>query len=200
MRHRDERYVAALREAIIESETGEVGSKEKLHAAMLSDQNIGQAKDPKRRMQLALTKFEQKIRRPDVRAALRDVYADLVGFTPQEAAMLHVKHIRGKLYKEQAVNVKDRFGNTTVEVRKVRIPPSFAALRAYQQMTFPEPPREVHTRSEHLHATVKMNLGEPIETMQRAIGEMATNDPRTGYDETTVIDDEGDEENEEDEE
>jgi len=184
-------------------ETGKLDDETKLRAAMLADQNINTAKDPKRRRQLALSKFEQKIRRPDVRAALRDVFDDLVDFTPEEAARLHVKHIRGGFKKQQLIRVKDAEGNEAIEVHSVRVPPSFAALAAYQKMTWPEPPKEIHTRNEHLHATVRMNLAEPIETSQRAIGEMPTNDPRTGYVEDAIGDDDddaGDDDEDEDEE
>jgi hypothetical protein len=97
-----------------------------------------------------LNLVRKKLRQPDIRAALSDAFA-AVGFTPLDALVMHVAHIRGF---ERTVVIEDADGGSHTEV--VCEKPSYQALRDYESFAFPKAPdeRRVRVQSENVHVNV----------------------------------------------
>ena len=173
MRQRDEIWVKELTAQLA---AGEVLEAAKLAAAIAADRNIANTIDPGRQMQLAESKYQAVLRRPGVREAIQEVYEQFVNFSPIEAHQLHVSHMRGALTKQVVSKVlvyKDgKPSHQETVVNDVLIPPSWAALKTYLDLTMPKPP--IRVQGEHIHGFVngpKPPAGTTApETQPRTVG------------------------------
>lgn len=144
MRERDRIWLDVFMEAV--GQSGEVTNQEKYLAAVASDRTIAKTKTQKRQQTMANARFEVMVRKPEVRQAMREAFADVADFGPSEALGLLADHIRGRLKREVVVDGA---------VIELSVPPSLPALKVYLDMTIPAPVKEVHTRNEHLHASIR---------------------------------------------
>lgn len=107
------------------------------YGATLSDESV-------------LKKVRQKLEQPDIRRAIRDVYA-MRGLDEAQAVDIHIAHILGM--KREVI---DKDG----QVVTVQDPPNYAALKDYQKMTLPQEPRRVQVDSRSVNVHVQSD--EPI--------------------------------------
>jgi hypothetical protein len=84
--------------------------------------------NPSRKRALAIV--DKKLRNPNIRQALADVYQGVADFTIGDAVELHVGHIRG--LRHRAI-YKDGSERDVIEK------PSWPALKAYEDLVFPQP-------------------------------------------------------------
>lgn len=85
--------------------------------------------------------IERKLRNPDIRKALADVYQSVGDFSIADAIVKHVEHINGVEY-DKVVRRKD--GHDWVEaVERVHDKPSYAALKDFLSMTLPMPAKKL---------------------------------------------------------
>jgi hypothetical protein len=150
-------------EAIVEEvvRAGGVTDKAKIAAAARTWSTIAVMK-PDLQKKHALAKFNQYMRRSDVRENCRDAFA-LVGFDIVDAMEMLKKHIKGEVRKQ--VLTKDG------RVRSIKEPPSLPALQTYLKLAMPEAAQRV--QSEVLHARVNLNEMRAAEPMSapRVVGD-----------------------------
>ena len=100
-------------------------------------------------------KMEAFLQLPDIKQALRNVYAE-VGFELPDALELHIKHMKGEF--------TDKDGDP--------IPPSYAALKDYIAMVTPKEPKRMHVLTARVNAPREVRTdGSPPPMSSRAIGE-----------------------------
>lgn len=163
MRKRDQQFVQALLERVA---AGNELTDDVLIDAYSTSHCMPYGADPNYSPTLrrfALGAVKQKLRKPDIREALRDVY-EVAGFDLIEGLELQLKHVRGELEKEV---IKDG-------VRyKVKMPPNYAALRDIQKLIMPQPATKVEVAGKHMHAHVTLGGPSPA-IIPRSIADTAT--------------------------
>jgi hypothetical protein len=161
-RERDRNFTAALIEGLARN-GGEVTDSVLLEAAQRAWKPPYHTTAPTARRML-IDKAKQTLNLATVSAAIAEFYGVEAKFTPQQAAKLHVAHIKGLTYKKTVI-LED---GSTVEV-KVKDKPSYEALRDFQKMVMPKEPKQINIdqRSMSFRANIPYNPPEidasPIE-------------------------------------
>jgi hypothetical protein len=88
----------------------------------------------------ALRKGQALIDRPNVMKGIEILFAQ-EGFSPQDAALTHIDHIKGIEY-DKAFQTKDG-----IEVQRVKDKPNYQALKDYWLLTTPRAPTRLEVRS-----------------------------------------------------
>lgn len=108
-----------------------------------------------------------KMRQPDICQALEDVYA-VSGFTLEDAVKTHIGHIKGEHTKQTVVDG---------EVMELRIPPSWAALAAYQKMVLPAQANKVQIEHSNMNEMLRTIDQEDGSLGHRTVGEIIDVEP-----------------------
>lgn len=111
-------------------------------------------------------KMEAFLSLPDIKQALRNVYAE-VGFELPEAIETHIKHIRGYEVEQQQVTKEGLVVDYTETV-----PPNYAALKDYIAMVTPREPKRVNVLTARANPdAVKRTDGSAPPMAPRFVGE-----------------------------
>lgn len=102
---------------------------------------------------------------PNFRRAIGAMY-EARGFTDLEAVDLHIAHIRG-IEREQLTKTGD--------VVTVKAPPNYQALKDYQAMRFPQPPKKLEVG--FTPASAAGMFDNPSEIKARALGPAVVENP-----------------------
>ena len=102
---------------------------------------------------LALQKGKQKLQMDRIGAAIAEVYGIAASFTLDDALLLHVRHIKGELTKEQMTPAG--------EIVSIQIPPSYAALKDYLKMVLPAAPKQVQIDQRTIVARMSFDGVQP---------------------------------------
>ena len=111
----------------------------------------------------ALAIVRKKLRNPNIRRALQDVYQGVADFSVIKAISKHVEHIEGAEYEKTFVTK-----NGEVIKETVRDKPSWPALKAYLEMALPQPAKKVQMDITAHHGQSMLSDVPPIEA--RALG------------------------------
>lgn len=113
-----------------------------------------------------LRKGRQKLGLSKIREGIASFYELTADFSLEEAAALHVAHIRGGLkYREQVI---DKEG--VVHTLEHELPPSYPALKEFMKYTV-EPPKQTENKNFNLNANVESGPYQQPEIGAREIGE-----------------------------
>jgi hypothetical protein len=101
----------------------------------------------------------------EIQAKIADFYEVAVGFSPVEAAAMHVKHIRGEILVEKTVFDNDNYPQTVLE----RQPPSYQALKDYNSAVLPKPAKQVNIDQRTMVAKVMVEQQDAPKMRVRTI-------------------------------
>lgn len=154
-RRRDRRFVAALVGALARSE-GQLTEQVLVEAASSAYSIPGRMMKPEIRRKWFIEKAQSKLQITDVAQAIAAYYALVADFSLEDAARLHVAHIKGEITKEQAIVVHDSKDVSHVELINVKLPPNYAALKDFFSTVLPKQPTKVFIdkRSQNLNYNV----------------------------------------------
>lgn len=111
-------------------------------------------------------KMEGFLSLPDIKQALRNVYAE-VGFELPEAIQMHVQHIKGYDVQQQQVTKEGLVVDYTQH-----IPPNYAALKDYISMVTPKEPKRLQVQTQRVPPPREVRAdGSPPPMAQRPVGE-----------------------------